>query len=470
MFFLMTEKFKNKTENLFDPAASKAERYAKGAAVRKVVSRAAHQEWKPDEKRKDPVAVLIETSIGRVESLLPIRYSRMMESPFAFFRGAAAIMAADLAETPNTGIHLQLCGDCHLMNFGGFATPERKLVFDINDFDETFPGPWEWDLKRLAASFAIAGRWRKFSNKNCKEFAWHVADSYKRNMLEYSKLSALQIWYADIDLAELIERGEDEEIKEFQQKRIKKAAEYTAHEKEFAKMTYQDGYRARIKDDPPLIFHPVEEEGKRLLREVETAHKSYIESLSDDKKVLLSRYTLHDVAMKVVGVGSVGTTCGISLLMSATGEPIFLQFKEARQSVLESNLKIKNKYKHQGERIVMGQKLMQSASDMFLGWTQDDQNKFFYIRQLRDAKVKPVLEIMKARNMADYAKACGWALARAHARTGDPSLLSGYMGNSDEFANAIAKFSILYADQNEADYTKMLQAIKEGQLPIATEI
>ncbi|MEZ0129422.1 DUF2252 family protein, partial [Flavobacterium sp. LBUM151] len=265
----MTEKFENKIENLFDPVASKAERYAKGTAIRKITPRSIHQEWKPPENRKDPVEILIETSIGRVESLLPIRYSRMMESPFSFFRGAAAIMAADLAQTPNTGIHLQLCGDCHLMNFGVFATPERKLVFDINDFDETFPGPWEWDLKRLATSFAIAGRWRKFSNKNCKEFAWHVADSYKRHMLEYSKLSALQIWYADIDLAELIERNEDEELKEFQQKRIKKASEYTAHEKEFAKLTYQDGARAKIKDDPPLIFHPSGEEGKRIMREVE---------------------------------------------------------------------------------------------------------------------------------------------------------------------------------------------------------
>jgi len=466
----MMTKIEHKSNNLFDPEASKATRFENGAAIRKVTPRSVHQEWNPSEIREDPIEILIKTSIGRVESLLPIRYSRMMESPFAFFRGAAAIMAADLAQTPNTGIHLQLCGDCHLMNFGGFATPERKLVFDINDFDETFPGPWEWDLKRLAASFAIAGRWRKFSEKNCKEFAWHVADSYKRHMLEYSKLSALQIWYADIDLAELIERGEDEEIKEFQHKRIKKASEYTAHEKEFAKMTYQDGSRARIKDDPPLIFHPVGEEGKRIIREAEAAHNRYIESLPDDKKVLLSRYKLHDLAMKVVGVGSVGTICGISLLMSATGEPIFLQFKEARQSVLEPNLKIKNKYKHQGERIVMGQKLMQSASDMFLGWTHDDQNKFFYIRQLRDAKVKPVLEIMKARNMADYAKACGWALARAHARSGDPSLLSGYLGNSDEFADAISKFSILYADQNEIDYNKMLEAIKEGRLPISTEI
>jgi len=465
----MDENFEN-NKNLFDPLASKASRYAKGAALRKVTPRAAQQEWSPPEDRQDPIEILIETNIGRIESLLPIRYSRMMESPFAFYRGAAAIMASDLANTPNTGVQLQLCGDCHLMNFGGFATPERKLVFDINDFDETFPGPWEWDLKRLAASFAIAGRWRKFSNKNCKEFAWNAADSYKRHMLEYSKLSALQIWYADIDLAALIEKGEDEGIKSFQHKRIKKAAEYTAHEKEFAKMTYQEGSQARIKDDPPLIYHPSGEEGKRVLREAETVHKRYIASLPHDKQVLLSRYTLHDLAIKVVGVGSVGTACGISLLMSATGEPIFLQFKEARKSVLEANVKLKGKYDNQGERIVMGQKLMQSASDMFLGWTHDDLNKSFYIRQLRDAKVKPVLEIMKAKNMADFAKACGWALARAHARTGDPSLLSGYMGNSNEFANAISKFSISYADQNEADYAKMLEAIKEGRLPVSSEI
>ncbi|RKR10079.1 uncharacterized protein (DUF2252 family) [Flavobacterium sp. 90] len=466
----MTDEFKESNENRFDPAVSKANRFDQGVAIRKVTPRSVHQEWNPAENREDPVEILIKTSIGRIENLLPIRYSRMMESPFAFYRGAAAIMAADLAQTPSTGIDLQLCGDCHLMNFGGFATPERKLVFDINDFDETFPGPWEWDVKRLAASFVIAGRWRKFTNKVCKEFAWHVADSYKRHMLDYSKLSALQIWYADIDLAELIEKGEDEEIKSFQQKRIKKAAEYTAHEKEFAKMTYQEGSQARIKDDPPLIFHPSGEEGKRILKEAESIHNRYLETLSDEKKVLLSRYTLHDLAIKVVGVGSVGTLCGISLLMSATGEPIFLQFKEARQSVLEPNVKIKGKYSHQGERIVMGQKLMQSASDMFLGWTNDDHGKFFYIRQLRDAKVKPVLEIMKAKNMADYAKACGWALARAHARTGDPSVLSGYIGKSNEFANAISRFSISYANQNDSDYNRMLEAIKEGRLPISTEV
>jgi uncharacterized protein (DUF2252 family) len=465
----MTEKTDN-NEILFDPTASKTERYEKGRAIRKIVPRSSHQQYVPSENREDPIDILIRTSIGRIESLLPIRYTRMMESPFAFFRGAAAIMAADLEQTPNTGIDLQLCGDCHLMNFGGFATPERKLVFDINDFDETFPGPWEWDVKRLAASFVIAGKWRKFSKKNCKEFAWNVADSYKRHMLDYSKLSALQIWYADIDLAELIELGKDEEIKEFHQKRIKKAAEYTAHEKEFAKMTYRDGVRARIKDEPPLIYHPSGNEEDQILKEAEIVHKRYLKSLPVDKQVLLSRYSMHDFAIKVVGVGSVGTLCGISLLMSATGEPIFLQFKEARKSVLEQHVKVKAKYTHQGERIVIGQKLMQSASDMFLGWTNDDKGRFFYIRQLRDAKVKPVLEIMKEENMTDYAKACGWALARAHARSGDPSMLSGYIGDSNEFANSISKFSLLYADQNESDYNKMVKAVKEGRLPIAAEI
>lgn len=466
----MNDESKYKDENQFDRLASKAERYDNGAAIRKIVPRSSHQEWAPPEDREDPIDVLVKTSVGRIEDLLPIRYRRMIESPFAFYRGAAAIMAADLANTPNTGMHLQLCGDCHLMNFGGFATPERKLVFDINDFDETFPGPWEWDVKRLATSFAIAGKWRKFSSKDCKAFAWHVADSYKRHMLDYSKLSALQIWYADIDLAELIDLGKDEELKEFQQKRIKKAAESIAHEKEFAKMTYLDGTRAKIKDDPPLIYHPSRDEVSYTMREAKQVHKRYVESLPEDKQILLSRYTMHDFAIKVVGVGSVGTLCGISLLMSATGEPIFLQFKEARKSVLESNVKIKAKYSHQGERIVMGQKLMQSAPDMFLGWTNDDKGKYFYIRQLRDAKIKPVIEIMKTENMTDYAKACGWALARAHARSGDPSLLSGYIGNNNEFANAISKFSILYAHQNELDYNKMVEAVKEGRLPISAEV
>jgi uncharacterized protein (DUF2252 family) len=466
----MEEPFRDADENGFDFVLSKEERFAKGKALRKTIRRSQQREWSPKADRKDPVEILIQTSVGREEKLLPIRYSRMMESPFSFYRGTASIMASDLSQTPSTGLEIQICGDCHLMNFGGFATPERKLVFDINDFDETFPGPWEWDLKRLAASFTIAGKWKNLSPKICKELAWNVADSYKRHLLEYSKLSALQIWYAHIDLAELIELGEDEEIKEFQKKRFKKATEYTAHEKEFAKLTYQEGKRARIKDEPPLIYHPADIEEEIWLKEAEVIYQRYIKSLSEDKQVLLRRYSLHDLVIKVVGVGSVGTLCGISLLMSATGEPIFLQFKEARSSVLEPFVKTKGKYEHQGERIVMGQKLMQSASDMFLGWTDGPNGRFFYMRQLRDAKIKPVLEIMKPENLKDYAKACGWALARAHARTGDAAVLSGYIGNGNKFSNAIAAFSTLYAAQNEGDYNKMLKAIKEGRLPIAAEV
>ncbi|MEN2398335.1 DUF2252 domain-containing protein [Flavobacterium sp. MC2016-06] len=466
----MEEPFRDADENGFDFVLSKEERFAKGKALRKTIRRSQQREWSPKADRRDPVDILIQTSIGREEKLIPIRYSRMMESPFSFYRGTASIMASDLSHTPSTGLEIQICGDCHLMNFGGFATPERKLVFDINDFDETFPGPWEWDLKRLATSFAIAGKWKDLSPKISKELAWNVADSYKRHLLEYSKLSALQIWYAHIDLAELIELGVDEEIKEFQKKRFKKAAEYTAHEKEFAKLTYQEGKRARIKDEPPLIYHPAGIEESIWLKEAEIVYQRYIKSLSEDKQVLLQRYSLHDLAIKVVGVGSVGTLCGISLLMSATGEPLFLQFKEARKSVLEPFVKTKGKYEHQGERIVMGQKLMQSASDMFLGWTDGPNGRFFYMRQLRDAKIKPVLEIMKPENLKDYAKACGWALARAHARTGDAAVLSGYIGNGNKFANAIAGFSTLYAAQNEGDYNKMLKAIKEGRLPIAAEM
>lgn len=445
---------------------SKAERFAAGKQLRQNLARSAHAEWQEHAKRQDPIDILISTSKGRIESLLPIRYGRMMESPFAFYRGAAAIMAADLSGTPDTGLRLQICGDCHLMNFGGFATPERQLVFDINDFDETIPGPWEWDLKRLAASFTIAGRYRNFSDFACKEAAWHLVTSYRENMAEYAKMSALQIWYAYIDLGELIQRGSDEEMKRFHKKRLQKAKEESGHEKEFAKLTYVMEGHARIKDNPPLIYHPSEEEEKELLVRARSAHARYIETLTEERKVLLQRYTLQDVALKVVGVGSVGTFCGISLLMSATGEPLFLQFKEARESVLEPFLG-KSEYSHSGQRVVMGQKMMQSAFDIFLGWTTSDKGKHLYVRQLRDAKVKPVLEVMRTQNLFNYAKACGWALSRAHARTGDASMISGYMGGSDSLADAIADFSVAYADQNEKDHKRLLAAIRSGRLPAA---
>lgn len=449
-------------------AVPKEERTAWGKELRKKVARTEHAKWQPANNRFDPVEMLIQSNEGRVENLIPIRYRRMMESPFSFYRGSAAIMAADLSNTAQTGINLQLCGDCHLMNFGGFATPERKIVFDINDFDETLPGPWEWDLKRLAASFTIAARWKNFSDFACKEAAWHVVDSYRFRMEEYSRMSALQVWYAQIDLEHVLEQTSDEEMKKFHRRRIKKAVSQTTQDKEFAKLTLTTGLHAKIKDNPPLIYHPSNDEEKEILKRAKVAHERYIETLPEDRRILLKRYTLHDVALKVVGVGSVGTLCGISLLMSATGEPLFLQFKEARPSVLEPWLS-KSVYAHNGQRVVMGQKLMQSASDMFLGWTTAEEERQFYIRQLRDAKVKPVLEVMRTQNLFNYAKACGWALARAHARSGDPSVLTGYMGSSDTLADAISEFAVAYANQNEVDYKKMMSAIRSGKLTIGEE-
>lgn len=456
----------------FIPSANatltKKQKYETGKELRKKVSRSSHGSWEPQHNRFDPVELIIHSSEGRIESLLPIRYARMMQSAFSFYRGAAAIMAADLFHTPSSGIRTQLCGDCHLMNFGGFATPERNLVFDINDFDETNPGPWEWDLKRLAASFAIACEWRNFSAIECKKIAWQVVKSYQQHMEEFCDLSVLQIWYTQLDLTDLVASNPDKEIRKLNEQMIKKAKETAAHDKEFAKLTYLQDNRARIKDNPPLIYHPDDDTEKKILSRAANAFKKYAETLPADKKALLGRYSLQDVAIKVVGVGSVGNICGIALFMSDTGEPIFLQFKQARASVLEEWTG-RSEFNHHGERVVMGQKMIQSASDMFLGWTTGEEGRQFYIRQLNDTKVKPVLEVKNQKNMADYATACGWALARAHARTSDPNIISGYIGRSDAFPDAISDFSMAYAEQNEKDYQKMLQAIRAGKIEVKQE-
>jgi len=448
----------------FEPTVSKAERYEHGKALRESCPRESHKTIKIAEKR-DPIKILLKNDKDRIESLLPIKYGRMIESPFAFYRGSASIMAHDLAATPSTGINIQVCGDCHLMNFGGFATPERKMVFDINDFDETSIAPWEWDVKRLATSFVIGGQWKKFSDAECRETAVSVVNSYREHMAEYAEMSALQVWYSHLDLEALVKTGKDKELKKFRLKRIKKAMKHSAHEKEFAKLTFSQGENARIKDDPPLIYHadPVTE--KDFFERFEAAFQKYLETLSHDRKVLLSRYKIQDVAMKVVGVGSVGTWCGIALLMSATGDPLFLQFKQAYKSVLEPYAG-KSLFKNNGQRVVVGQKLMQAASDIFLGWTEGKEKRHFYVRQLRDAKVKPLLEIMDFENFTSYARACGWALARAHAKAGDASVLKGYMGSSDEFDEAIADFAVAYSRQNELDYHTLIEAVKHGIIEV----
>lgn len=445
---------------------SPAERQAIARAIRDKVSRKELGGWKSAKDRSDPVDLLIHTSKGRVESLVPIRYGRMMASPFAFYRGAAAIMAADLATTPSTGIHLQICGDCHLVNFGGFATPERQLVFDINDFDETAVGPWEWDIKRLCASLVVASRANGFSDDDAGDIAWEAASAYRDHMGEYARMPLLDAWYDHIDLQGIIDRMKDEQMKKLAVKTVRKAVEYTAHTKEFIKLTVEGGSPPRIQDEPPLIYHDEELANHVSPEERQKAFEDYRQSLLPERRVLLDRFEAVDAAVKVVGVGSVGTYCGIMLLVSGNGDPLFLQFKEARPSVIEPFVE-GPKYAHQGQRIVAGQRLMQSASDVFLGWTQGPKREF-YVRQLRDAKVSPQVELMRAPNLRRYGRLCARALARAHARSGDAVLISAYLGKSDAFADALTAFSTAYADQNERDHAALVKAVRAGRVDAVT--
>jgi uncharacterized protein (DUF2252 family) len=441
------------------------ERIAKGRALREHTSRKSQKEWNPPSKRADPIDLLIENSKGRIEELLPIRYGRMMVSPFTFYRGAAAVMAYDLSHTPSTGMTLVADGDCHLLNFGGFATAERNLIFDINDFDEVSFAPWEWDLKRLAASFVVAGQSNNFHSADCKEAAWLAAQAYRQRMAEYAEMPVLQVWNDFFDLNTIIESMEDKDNKRFYSKKLSSATEQSAHEKEFAKLTFTTGDTPRIVDQPPLIYHYGDQRDTEYLKNANSTLQGLKKNVSLGVGLLLNRFTVVDVAFKVVGVGSVGTACGIMLLMSGGGDPLFLQFKQARQSVLEPYCGA-NPYEHHGQRVVVGQRTMQSAGDMFLGWTTGvGKNQYqFYVRQLSDAKIKPVIEIMKPTNLKSYARLCGRVLARAHARSGDPAVLSGYMGKSTAFEDTIAEFSVSYADQNERDHAELLKAIRSGRI------
>jgi uncharacterized protein (DUF2252 family) len=441
------------------------ERLAKGKALRDVASRKSQKEWKPPANRPDPIDLLIESSKGRVEELLPIRYGRMMVSPFTFYRGAAAIMASDLSCMPSTGLTLAADGDCHLLNFGGFATAERKLIFDINDFDEVSFAPWEWDLKRLVASFVIAGQSNGFDSADCREAGWLAAQGYRQRMAEYAGMPTLQVWNDSFDLETIIANMPDKENKRFYSKKLAKATEQSAHEKEFAKLTFSAGDTPRIVDQPPLIYHYGDIRDQELLQNAKSTLKEYKKNLNLGVSLLLERFEVVDVAFKVVGVGSVGTVCGIILLMSGKGDPLFLQFKQARQSVLEPYCGA-NPYAHAGQRVVIGQRAMQAAGDMFLGWaTGTGERKIqFYLRQLSDAKIKPVIETMKPNNLKAYAGLCGRVLARAHARTSDPVVLTGYMGKSTAFEDALADFGLTYAEQNERDHASLLEAIRSGRL------
>ncbi len=446
---------------------SRADRKDEGKAMRLAVPLASHAQWQAPANRRDPIDQLVESGIGRVPELLPIRYGRMMQSPFAFYRGAAAIMAADLAGLPSTGIRVQACGDCHLVNFGSFATPERRLIFAINDFDETLPAPWEFDIKRLAASFVVAGRHNGFNAGEAREAGQACARSYRERMREFAKMGVLDVWYFSIDAEALLENVEDETVIQRARKRAAKARDRNVLDEDFPELVTFEGGAHRIRDNPPLIYHMQGEEAALMEARVREAFESYRATLAEDRRLLLDRYEFKDIAGKVVGVGSVGTRCAIMLLMGGADDPLFLQVKEARASVLEPYAG-QSVYPNHGQRVVMGQRMMQSASDIFLGWTATEKGHF-YIRQMRDMKIKPLVELFGPEIMNQYAEACGWALARAHARSGDAAKIAGYLGKKEDFDEALADFSESYADQNEKDYKALVQAVREGRLEVYLE-
>jgi uncharacterized protein (DUF2252 family) len=455
-----------------------AERAARGRAARAEVPRSSHAGWEPAPGRRDPVDVLEEQARTRVPELVPIRYGRMLVSPFTFYRGGAALMAADLAASPRTGLQVQLCGDAHLSNFGAFAAPDRRLVFGVNDFDESLPGPFEWDVNRLVASFAVAGRDRGFDAKQRRSVDLEVGRSYREAMREFARMGALELWYARLDI--------DDVAKQWAARAT--AKQRKRFDRNVAKARAKDGMRAfdrltelvdgepRIVSDPPLIV-PIEElvsaeDRTRLEGALRTVIRSYRRTLAGDRRHLLERFHYAHAARKVVGVGSVGTRAWIVLLLgNDDSDPLFLQLKEAEASVLEPHLG-KSGHANHGQRVVEGQRLMQSASDIMLGWLRttgvDGVERDFYMRQLWDGKGSAIVEAMDPAAMAEYARVCGWTLARAHARSGDSAAIASYLGSSDSFDRAMASFAETYADQNDADYAALRRAVDSGRIAVET--
>jgi len=426
------------------------------------------------------VGLLLEQEKSRVPELVPVRHGRMLVSPFTYYRGAALPMAADLATTPASGLWVQLCGDAHLSNFGAFASPARRLVFDVNDFDETLPGPFEWDVKRLAASLAVAGRDNGFGAKDRRKIVLAGVESYRTAMREFAGQPFLAVWYAHLDVDDAIAQYRSQ----LKKKRVKATEKMVAKAhtedstKALRKLTTQDGGRPQIISDPPLIV-PVEEvfpdeQASAIYEQIRQTLGKYQRTLQSDRRHLLEQFTLVQAARKVVGVGSVGTRCWIALMDAGDGtEPLFLQPKEAMASALAAYCG-RSQYRSHGERVVAGQHLMQAESDIFLGWTRvtgpDGADHDYYVRQLKDWKLSAPVEQMIPSGMAIYARMCGWTLARAHARSGDRIALSAYLGGSDKFDQAIADFAETYADQNERDYAALQAAVKDGRAQATTDI
>jgi uncharacterized protein (DUF2252 family) len=451
-----------------------SERAAIGKAARSAAPRPAHAEWVADGDREDPVAILERQAVTRVAELVPIRYARMAASPFAFYRGSAAVMAADLARTPASGLRVQACGDAHLSNFGVYAAPDRRLVFDLNDFDESLLGPWEWDVKRLAASFAIAGRENRFKRKQRQAAALAAGASYREAMRGFAAQRNLEVWYARLDvesaLAEIEAEAPAAEVKRVRRGIAKARAKDSL--RALDRLTEEVDGELRFVNRPPLIVSAEEllgvGEGRDLEQTLAGVLDAYRETLPGDRQHLLDGYRLRHVARKVVGVGSVGTRAWVILLTGADdADPLFLQAKEAEASVLEPYAG-KSRFQNHGRRVVEGQRLMQAASDIFLGWCPavglDGRSRDFYVRQLWDWKRSAEVERLSPRGLEAYARICGWTLARAHARSGDRVAIAAYLGGGDSFERAIAAFSEAYADQAERDYEALLAAIDSGRI------
>jgi uncharacterized protein (DUF2252 family) len=461
------------------PHLSVAERAARGKAARAEVPRASHADFAPSPDRPNPLDVLEKQAATRVPELVPIRYGRMLVSPFTFYRGAAMIMAGDLASTPRSGLMVQCCGDAHLSNFGVFASPERKLVFDLNDFDETLPGPWEWDVKRLAASMLIAAINNGYKIKDQERIVLGTVESYRSAMREFAGMRNLDVWYAHADIDDLLaERGS--ELKAKMAKRTEKnlaKARTRDSMSAFSKLTEVVDGQVRIADQPPLIVRVADlgdpEQRDQLYDALHSLLRDYRGTLEFDRRVLAEEYELVDMARKVVGVGSVGTRAWIALMLGRDAEdPLFLQMKEAEASVFEPYLG-PSEFKNHGERVVVGQRLMQASSDILLGWLHvssglDGQARDFYVRQLRDWKGSAEIEEMIPKGMAIYGQLCGWTLARAHARSGDRIAIASYLGGGKSFDRAILEFSQAYAEQNERDFQQLTDAVRTGKLVAET--
>ncbi|HVR13147.1 MAG TPA: DUF2252 domain-containing protein, partial [Gaiellaceae bacterium] len=456
------------------PHFTPAERVARGKAERAEVPRSTHAEWEPPSNRRNPVDLLEEQAKSRVQELVPIRYGRMLTSAFAFFRGGAYVMAADLAVTPRTGLHAQLCGDAHLSNFGSFAAPDRTIVFSVNDFDETLPGPFEWDVKRMAASFEVAGRERGFDDVTRRTALLATVRSYREAMAEFAAMRDIDIWYTRLDMTDVMKRWSTEvtakELKQFD--RDMESRHTKDNIRALSKLTYLVDGEHRIISDPPLIV-PIEDvlpEGDHLglVESMQQFLRTYRQSLPHDRRKLLERYRYVHAARKVVGVGSVGERAWILFLQGRDeNDPLFLQFKEAEPSVLEPFLG-KSEFAQHGERVVEGQRMIQAASDVLLGWdrvmAEDGVERDYYVRQLWDAKSSAHVELMPPHLFEIYGEVCGWTLAKAHARSGDAIAISAYLGKGSTFDVAMASFSEAYADQNERDYKTVQDAVRDGRL------